>query len=46
MAGHVTNLATKFEDTRSIRSWVMSYNVSHWLPLKMRTRACAESRDP
>ena len=31
-----------------IRSWVISYNVSRWLPLKMRTRpcACAESRDP
>jgi len=31
-------IATKFEDPTSIRSWVMSYNVSHWLPLKMRTR--------
>jgi len=38
MAGHVTNLATKFEDTTLICSWVMSYNVSRWLPLKMRTR--------
>jgi len=38
MAGHVTNRATKFEDPMPIRSWVMSYNVSRWLPLKMRTR--------
>jgi len=38
MAGHVSNLATKSEDPTPIRSWVMSYNVSHWSPLKMRTR--------
>ena len=38
MAGHVTNPATKFEDPKTIRSWVTSYNVSHWLPLKMCTR--------
>ena len=31
------NLATKFEDPTPIRSWVMSYNVSRWLPLKTRT---------
>jgi len=37
MAGHVANLATTFEDPTPIRSWVMSYNVSRWLPLKMRT---------
>jgi len=37
MAGYVTNIATKFEDPKPIRSWVMSYNVSRWLPLKMRT---------
>jgi len=37
MAGHVTNLATKFKDPKLISSWVMSYNVSRWLPLKMRT---------
>jgi len=30
-------LPTKFEAPTPIRSWVMSYNVSHWLPLKMRT---------
>ena len=28
----------KFEDPTPIRSWVMSYNVSRWLPLKMRMR--------
>jgi len=28
---------TKFEAPTPIRSWVMSDNVSHWLPLKMRT---------
>jgi len=38
MAGHVTNIATKFEDPTSIRSWVTSYNASHWLPMKMSTR--------
>ena len=38
MAGHVTNLATKFENPTPIRSWVMTYKVSRWLPLKMRTR--------
>jgi len=38
MASHVTNIATKYEDPTPIRSWVMSYNVSRWLPLKMRTR--------
>jgi len=38
MASHVTNTATKYEDPTPIRSWVMSYNVSRWLPLKMRTR--------
>ena len=29
---------TKFEAPTLIRTWVMSDNVSHWLPLKMRTR--------
>ena len=38
MAGHVTNPATKSEDPTTIRSWVGSYNGSHWLPSKMRTR--------
>jgi len=38
MAGHVTNPATKFEDPKTICSWVTSYNGSHWLPLKMCTR--------
>jgi len=38
MAGHVPNPATKFEDLAPIRSWVMIYNISRWLPLKMRTR--------
>jgi len=31
-------IPTKFEDPMPIQSWVMSYNVSHWLPLKMHTR--------
>ena len=30
-------IPTKFEDPTPIRCSVMSYNVSHWLPLKMRT---------
>jgi len=38
MAGHMTNLATKYEDHRTIRSWVTSYNGSQWLPSKTRTR--------
>jgi len=38
MASHVPNLATKYEDPTPIRSWVISENVSRWLPLKMRTR--------
>ena len=38
MAGHVANFTTKFEDHKAIRSWVTSYNGSHWLALKMRTR--------
>jgi len=38
MAGHMTNLAAKYEDPTLIRSWVTSYNASHWLPLKMRMR--------
>ena len=39
MAGHVINLATKLDDPTPIRSCFMSYNVSRWLPLKMRTRS-------
>jgi len=35
---HTTITSTKFEPLTPIRSWVMSDNVSHWLPLKMRTR--------
>ena len=51
MANHVTNLANKYEDPTHIRSWVTSYNVSRWLPLKMRRPlrghfACTVSRDP
>jgi len=36
--GHLTNLATKYEDPMPILSWFMSYNVSRWLPFRMRTR--------
>jgi len=36
MAGYVTNTATKFEDPMTIRSWVTSYNGSHWLALEIR----------
>jgi len=38
MASHVSNLATKYEDPTPIRSWVTSYNGSHWLALEMRTQ--------
>ena len=31
-------IRTKFEAPTPIRSWVVSDNVTHWLPLKMRTR--------
>jgi len=31
-------IPTKFEAPTPLRSWVMSDYVSHWLPLKMRTR--------
>ena len=37
MAGHESNLATKFEDPTPISSWFMSHNVSRWVPLRMRT---------
>jgi len=38
MVGHVSNLATKYKDPTPNLSWVVSYNVSGWLPLKMCTR--------
>jgi len=38
MTSHVTKLTTKYKNPTPIRSWVTSYNVSNWLPLKMRTR--------
>ena len=38
MASYVTNLATMYEDPMPIRSSVTSYNVSRWLPVKVRTR--------
>jgi len=33
MAGHVINPSTKFEDPTAIRSWVMSSDISHRIPL-------------
>jgi len=33
-----STIPTKFEAPTPIRSWVMSDNVYHWLPLKMCTR--------
>ena len=38
MASHETNLATKYEDPKPIRSWVTSYNGFPWLALEMRMR--------
>jgi len=38
MARHVINTAKKLKDPTPIRSWVTSYNVFHWLLLKMRFR--------
>ena len=34
-AGHMSNPATKFEDVGPFRSWVMSHNVFHWIPLAL-----------
>jgi len=36
MAGYVVNSSTKFEDNKPIRSWVMSSDISHRIPLTMR----------
>ena len=33
MAGHVVNPSIKFEDPTAIRSWVMSYDISHRIAL-------------
>ena len=41
MANHVTNLATKYEAPTPIRSWVTSYNGSHWLALEIGARVSA-----
>jgi len=46
MAGHVTNLATKFEDPMTIHSWVTMVPIDyHWKCICGHC-ACAESRDP
>jgi len=44
MTGHVANPATKLKDPMPIRSSFMRYNVSHWLPLKIRTRPLSMGR--
>ena len=43
ITGHMNNPFTKYEDPTPIHSWVMSYDVSHWIlmtmslePLRMR----------
>jgi len=36
MAGHVGNPSTMFQDPTPMRSWLMSYDVGHSLPLTMR----------
>ena len=36
MVGHVVNPSTKFEDPVAIRSWVISSDISHRIPLTMR----------
>ena len=41
MAGHVINPSTKFEDPMSIRSWVMSSDISHRIPLTGEGRSLA-----
>jgi len=39
MAGHVMNPSAEFEDPTPIRSWLMSYDVRHRLPLTMRLQS-------
>jgi len=39
MAGHVVNPSTKFEDPSAIRSWVMSSDISHRIPLTGESRS-------
>ena len=41
MAGHVVNPSTKFEDPAAIRSWVMSSDISHRIPLTGEGRSLA-----
>ena len=41
MAGHVVNPSTKFEDPTAIRSWVMSSDISHRIPLTGEGRSLA-----
>jgi len=36
MAGYVVNSSTKFEYLKAIRSWVISSDISHRIPLTMR----------
>ena len=36
IAGHVVNPSTKFQEPTAIRSWVMSSDISHGIPLTMR----------
>ena len=39
MAGHVINPSTKLEDPTAIRSWVMSSDISHRIPLTGESRS-------
>jgi len=39
MAGHVVNPSTKCEDPTTIRSWVMSSDISHRIPLTGESRS-------
>jgi len=39
MAGHVVNPSTTFEDPTAIRSWVMSSDISHRIPLTEEGRS-------
>jgi len=41
MAGHVVNPSTKFEDPTAIRSWAMSSDISHRIPLTGEGRSLA-----
>ena len=43
MEGHVVNLSAKFEDPTAIRSWVMSSDIYHRIPIDNASAATAHA---